>query len=335
MQESSVIAVPLPSNLKVNTTSNNTNATDGCILCEKETLVVIILSAVFGALLGLLFVASFCAITSSTRRVRRRNVRLAGSVRRVDPQPARRVALPGVLHVHPNMCYGTSPLLERNGDSSLYSSPFDVSLNPAYCSTSTFRTQPPSSEPASQHDDVFYFPSRDDREGLSGPRYDRLQPKDGDTLSDSPNYENTTAKLLLHDKHKEYWTPQGLFPASSTTSPPQAAGATQTGATWAGSTSLAQFGSSDLVLAGTTLTPPMRNVRLSTLSEGYVNELDGPPLASPRVEPDSTQVPLSEHCKCAATYSIPQHNEPRDYETPVLNKKIRKGLITKILTMKW
>ena len=266
-------------------------------LCERVTLLIIIVSAVCGALLSLVSVLLLCCIVALTRkRVRQRNVRLAGSVRRIAPYPARRVALPSMFHLHSNVCYGANPLVLRNGDigaSSRQFSPFS-SPNPSYCSTSASPTT--DSKPAThQYDDVILnFPRKDDNPTEV---YDELQPKSkgNDPFSDH-DYENTKQ---IHQTHN------ACFSSSLT--------ATKT------------------LLLPITLTPPQATVpdRLSTISEeDYVNAFDGPFTALPMSQLSQPPPPSFLNRHCITSPSRP--HRPRDYEVPLATRRLKKNF-----SMKW
>ena len=295
--------VPLPSNLM---DINDTN--DGLDVCERVTLLIIIVSAVCGALLSLVLVLLLCCIVALTRkRVRQRNVRLAGSVRRIAPYPARRVALPGMFHLQSNVCYGNNSLLVRNGDigvSSQQFSPCNVSLNPSCFMSASPTTD--SKSPTHQYDDVMNFPQKDEDPTEV---YDTLHPKskDKDPSSDH-DYENTTE---IHN---------ACFSPSQATI--------------------------NTLLLPITLTHPQATApaRLSTLSEeDYVNEFDGPftPLSMTHLSRPPPASLLKRHCTTSST--SPSHlsrphasphfsgpHTPRDYEVPLTTRRLKKNF-----TMKW
>ena len=310
------------------------------------------LSSVLAALLCLLLVVSLCAAAAvRRRRDRRRKTRLAGSVRRLPLQPPRRAMALPIIHLHSNQCYGASPLLGRSGGSSQHSSPFDISRNLSYTSSSAareLRTDALVSGAEHQYEDILALPSKEEEEdilalpskeeeedilalpskeeeeeeeeGLSE-CYDRLQPKAARPSSEDSSfhdYENSTLKLLLRHRYRENSTTLLLQPAA----------------------------------------PHTPHTRLSTASEGcYVNEFDGPPRPAARSSELHPQpaarsselhpqpaarsselhpqpAVLAMHCKRHCTSSLPhlQCLTAQDYETPVQMEGIR---LKTSATMKW
>lgn len=291
-------ASPLPSVVMTSPLPSNT--------CERMTLVIIVVSASCGALLCLVLVLLiFCIIAlTRTRRRQRRNVRIAGSARRIDPYPARRRVLPSaMIHLHTNTCYGTNPLLLRSNEesrlSSQHSSPHNFSPNASYSSTSTSldtKSHSPTANsklPIHQYDDVILSFSSQDEEPTQ--LYDTLQPKPKDKgLSRHQDYENTRLTLL---------------PPTHSDRASQSQAAINT------------------LLPPNTLTHTHGTVqdRLSILyDEDYVNELDGPLTTLP-MQPQNFhsphQTPLPHTTRPCG---------PRDYEVPVPSRGLRKNF-----TMKW
>ena len=309
-------------------------------------MLVLALSSVLAALLCLLLVVSLCAAAAvRRRRDRRRKTRLASSVRRLPLQPPRRAMALPIIHLHSNQCYGASPLLGRSEGSSQHSSPFDISPNLSYTSSSAarelrtdalvsgselrtdalvggseLRTDALVSGAEHQYEDILALPSKEEEEEGLSECYDRLQPKVARPSSEDSSfhdYENSTLKLLLRHRYRENSTTLLLQPASCHIPSP-----------------LPQPASPHT---------PAQQTRLSTASEGcYVNEFDGPPRPAVRnseLDPQPAArsselhpqpaarsselhpqpAVLAMHCKRHCTSSLPhlQCLTAQDYETPV------------------
>ena len=197
--------VPLPSNLM---DINDTN--DGLDVCERVTLLIIIVSAVCGALLSLVLVLLLCCIVALTKtRVRQRNVRFAGSVRPTDLNQSR------MFHLQNNVCYGT-----RNGVRRQHSLPHNISLNASWSMSASPTTD---TKPCThQYAELIQYHKKD-----MDPteEYDKLEPKskDKDPSSDH-DYQNTTQKLLLHQTDNASHSQEviTLLPHTTTLTHPQA-----------------------------------------------------------------------------------------------------------------
>ena len=253
----------LPSNIVQNDTLFNqtqSGHTDS-VHWERETIII---ATLIGSLL-LLLLAIFVGVIVLVRRRkrRRRSVRLAGSVRSLEPHPIRRLSPPGIPQLlTSNVSYGVSHLLARPRTSSTSSrqsseSTFVISSNPSYCVFPESRPCISRTEDTAslhQYDDIIKFPIGDEGEKPSD-IYDRLEPMQ------SPDYENVSESVILKQnatKDGEPCTPQ-----------PHLVKAPQGG----NDTPLPR-------LQGERSQSSDRSqVRVSVISDGYVNEFDGPPSA--------------------------------------------------------
>ena len=327
--------------------SNLNDTSDGLDVCERVTLLIIIVSAACGALLSLVLVLLLCCIVALTRkRVRQRNVRLAGRVRHIAPYPARRVALSSMFHLHSNVCYATNPLLVRNGDigvSSQQFSPCNVSLNPSCSTPASPNTD--SKPPTHQYDDVILNAPQNDEDPTE--MYDKLQPKEKE-----PSYENTTGRLFQHQIQNIHASCFSSSQAATNTLLPPITFTCPQATAQDGLSTLSEedyvnefngpFSNlSDLSMTRISRPPPASlcvNLKrhcttystqhsstvqdgLSTLSGGdYVNEFDGP----------LTAIPTSQirHCITSSTqpFHLSRPHRPRDYEVPEPSRRLKRNL---------
>ena len=329
--------------------SNLNDTSNGLDVCERVTLLIIVVSAVCGALLSLVLVLLLCCIVALTRkRVRQKKVRLAGRVRRITPHPARRVA--PTLHLHSNVCYGINPLAVRNGNigsrvSSRQFSTCNIIPNPS-CSTQASPTTD-SKPPTHQYDDVILNFHQKDEDPTEV--YDKLQPKEKEPSSDH-NYENTTLfQHRIRNTHTSCFSPSQaatntLLPPITFTCPKATA---QDGlSTLSEEDYVNEFDGpfsnlSDLSMTRISQPPPASlcvNLKrhcttystqhsstvqdgLFTLFDGdYVNECDGP----------LTAIPTSQIRHCTTSSTSPSHrsrpHRPRDYEVPEPSRRLKRNL---------
>lgn len=254
--------------------------------CEPETILVLTLSSVFGFLLLLLHtIIVWLVLYYIRRRKRRRSIRFAGSVRRLEPHPIRRISLPLLLELHSNLSYGVSPHLGRREGNrsrastassrlSSESSNFNISPNPSY--TLVTRPEATSDTPAQGdtspvYDDILNFPSRQEKGEGEAEIYDRLQPIS--FPPDSQDYVNMSEAGILKQTLSPYEnTTVGGEPCkpkpyhgSNNNSTPLPHGSIVN--------SLLKVGTGNGQYSGRS------QMRLSDISDSYVNEFDGPPSA--------------------------------------------------------
>lgn len=173
-----------------NETFNDTIHDGHSVCCEQETMLVITLSAVFGVLLVLLLVLTLCIVLL----VRRAKMHRRGCMRQSNFHSARRVSLPCLLQLHTNTFSGASSLLglEKRGSSQPPLSPFTITDNPSYSTTTAFLDSRPRSPDGTkfehQYDDIVNFPGKNVEEPEV---YDRLEPISLGTH----NYENSSVNM--------------------------------------------------------------------------------------------------------------------------------------------
>ena len=285
---------PLPSNQPqfnpslTNDTRGGSDTTDqGRLNCERELTMVIIISAACGALVFCL-ILMFLVIIFALLRKRwwsRRLVRNTRTLERHSTATRRRRR----MVLQSNLTPRASPLLGRGGrDGSSTSSqqsqtsPISVTPNPSYCLTSVVRT--PSSDAALNHhyDDLLTLSKKED----SAPNevYDTLEPNE------------ITRNGESRQSHCPPCPPRPCRSKSTPKSPPRPprGNSTPNRPPWSNPTPTVTV---HLANGTTTQSIPRESppnslnqstareeYRLSTVSEGYVNEFDGPACA---YEPNS------------------------------------------------
>ena len=275
-------STPSPSNLisvQWNNTSNGTDHDGHSICCEPETMLVISLSTAFGFLLSLLLILIFCTFILC-RRAKRHHTR---GLQQTNCQSTGRVSLPYVLSLRASSYSGDSSLTEQSndkGDSNQQpSSPYEITPNPSYCSTTAFldsRSRSPDDQSVHQYDDIINFPRKD--EDISGV-YDRLEP----TLAslDTHNYENSALKLL----QRQCTLTSSAPPATVSTSP----------------SSYKVFDCSPIHYVNGPL--PAANFRPKPPSTSF---------CAPNTNSTPSTVHWKRQCK-----TLTKHSGPREYEVPI------------------
>ena len=221
-----------------------------------------------------------------------------------------------MLQLSSNFGQRASPILKGNPQSS--SSSFEITTNPSY-SVTTVMMPPSSTEPPHQYDDVMNFPRKE--EGPSE-EYDRLDPSDlccsvgqdgqgeeggstGQQCTPSPTFPRrppTQSKPLPKSPPKP---PKKVYPTST----PRVHVAS----------SPDDLFSSQLLSSATT----RKEYRLSAVSEGYMNEFDGPPsvnTACSRLHPPPSLQYNTTPPSCTWRRGNPanyRQSPPQDYETPI------------------
>ena len=331
---------PLPSNQPqfnpslTNNTCGGSDTTDqGRLNCERELTMVIIISAACGALVFCL-IFMFLIIIFALLRKRwwsRRLVRNTGTLELHSTATRRRRR----MVIQSNLTPRASPLLGRGGrDGSSTSSqqsqtsPISVTPNPSYCLTSVVRT--PSSDAALNHhyDDLLALSKKEDSE--PNEVYDTLEPN------------GTTRNGGSRQSHCSLPPPCPPRPCRSKSTPkspprPPRGNSTPNRPPWSHPTPTVT------VHLATTQSIPRESppnslnqsttreeYRLSTVSEGYVNEFDGPPCAyepnsqlrpSPSLRLDTPTPSFQWRRGNPATY---RPSPPQEYETPVTVRKTNK-----------
>ena len=310
------LLLPLPSNL-VNSTTVTYNEQDN-LTCEREQRGIIILAGACGGLI-VCVILTYVVCIVEIRRLRKRRRRSARCVRGIDHWPPTRNH---VLQLSSNFGRRASPILKENPQSS--SSRFEITTNPSY-SVTTVMTPSSSTEPPHQYDDVMNFPRKE--EGPSE-EYDRLDPSDlcSSVGQDGQGEEGGNWSCTGQQCTKTHrGTPSPTFPRrppkqskpppKSPPKPPKKVYPTPTPRVHVAS-SLDHLFPSQLLSSATT----RKEYRLSAVSDGYVNEFDGPPsvnTACSGLHPSpSLQYNPTPLVSCTWRRGNCRQGPPQDYETP-------------------
>ena len=328
---------PLPSNqpqfnpsLTNNTRCGSGTTDQGRLNCERELTMVIIISAACGALVFCL-ILMFLVIIFALLRKRwwsRRLVRNTGTLELHSTATRRRRR----TVIQSNLTPRASPLLGRGGrdgsSTSSQQSPISVTPNPSYCLTSVVRT--PSSDAALNHhyDDLLTLPKKEDSE--PNEVYDTLKPngttRNGESRQSQRSLPPPCPPRPCQSKSTPKSPPRPPRGNSTPNRPPRSHPIPTVTVHLATTQSIPRESPPNSLNQSTT----REEYRLSTVSEGYVNEFDGPPCAyepnsqlrpSPSLRLDTPTPSFQWRRGNPATYRL---SPPQEYETPVTVRKTNK-----------
>ena len=305
---------PLPSNTPLLNTTVIYDDKEGPTACDRETKALIIVTGTCGGLIACLTLSYTGCVVVILRRSKRRKRRGLG---RTHPQRARRIRR-DVLQLHSNVVQRTSPLLQgRREIQETPISPFDISPNPSYCVTHVI-TPPSTAPPVHQYDDILHFTRKPEEPSET---YDRLESGESCNMGQDEQ-QCTTIPRSTPSPTCPPRPPRSKPPPKSPPKPQKRVHPTPI-------PRINVTSSSTFPPLSKSQTLPLddshskNEFRLSAISEGYVNEFDGPPCTyAPGSQlPHSPSLPINPPPPPRpwrrGNPSNHRSTQPQDYETPL------------------